>query len=384
MTAQSYTSRPNGGTQPSRAVQLLGVLLACMLGAAACGGSSDDTSTEESSEAASGAVSSEETADTTALDADAGTSETADPAASPFPVTVTHKYGEITIEAPPQRVISVGYSDQDDLLALGVTPIAIRDWYGEQPHAVWPWATDELGDATPEVLPSSDLNIEQIAALQPDLIIGVSSGMTEDHYKLLSQIAPTLAQSGDYIDYGVPWQERTRAIGEVLGQSELAEELVAGIEERFTQVQVDHPEFIGATAAVAFSFNGDIGTYGSADSRSTIMRALGFTIPAVYDEIAGTSFYASFSEENIDLLDVDALAWIAGDETAVQAIIDSPLRSALMANAEGRELMVGGELGGAFSFASPLSLGFLLDELVPELVLALDGDPATPVPSMGG
>lgn len=49
--------------------------------------------------------------------------------------------------------------------------------------------------------------------------------------------------------------------------------------------------------------------------------------------------------------------------------------------AEGREVFVDQLLGGAFSFASPLSLDYLLDELVPELTAAADGDPSTVVPS---
>ena len=57
-----------------------------------------------------------------------------------FPVTLEHKYGSTTIDAAPERVISVGYSEQDPLLALGVAPIAIRDWFGDQPFGVWPWS----------------------------------------------------------------------------------------------------------------------------------------------------------------------------------------------------------------------------------------------------
>ena len=38
-------------------------------------------------------------------------------------------------------------------------------------------------------------------------------------------------------------------------------------------------------------------------------------------------------------------------------------------------------LSGAFSFGSPLSIEYLLENLVPELALAVDGDPATAVPS---
>ena len=39
------------------------------------------------------------------------------------------------------------------------------------------------------------------------------------------------------------------------------------------------------------------------------------------------------------------------------------------------------ELAGAFSFGSPLSIEYVLEALVPELALAVDGDPATVVPS---
>ena len=69
------------------------------------------------------------------------------------------------MEGIPERVISVGYNEQDAILALGVIPVGIRDWYGDQPYAVWPWAQDELGDAKPEVLSGTGINFEQVASL---------------------------------------------------------------------------------------------------------------------------------------------------------------------------------------------------------------------------
>src|SRR5689334_18891521 len=82
-----------------------------------------------------------------------------EPAAVPgaaFPVTVPHKYGETTVTEEPQRVVSVGVTEQDVLLQLGVVPVAVTEWYGEQPFATWPWARELLGDAEPEVLSTSD------------------------------------------------------------------------------------------------------------------------------------------------------------------------------------------------------------------------------------
>ena len=66
-----------------------------------------------------------------------------------FPVTVTHKYGDTVVPAEPKRVVVVGFTEQDILLALGVAPVAATEWYGEQPYAVWPWATTRSATRSP-------------------------------------------------------------------------------------------------------------------------------------------------------------------------------------------------------------------------------------------
>src|SRR5262249_59249775 len=59
-------------------------------------------------------------------------------------VTITHLFGQTVIKEPPKRVVSAGYTEQDDLLAVGVVPIAVTNWFGDQPFAVWPWAQPKL------------------------------------------------------------------------------------------------------------------------------------------------------------------------------------------------------------------------------------------------
>lgn len=299
-----------------------------------------------------------------------------------FPVTIEHKFGSTTIESEPQRVVSIGYNEADFLLALGVTPIALRDWYGDQPNGVWPWAQDELGDATPVVLPSGDLNFEQIAALDPDLIVGVWSGITEQDYELLSAIAPTVAQTDDYADFGTPWQEQTMMLGEATGRTEQARQVVADLDERFAEIRDEHPEWTGQSASVAFVFDGvGPGAYTSQDTRSRLLADLGFEIPAVNDSAGADAFYSTFSAEDLSPLDVDVLVWVLGSEEALGQILALPTRTSLQAHQEGREVFADLELTGAFSFGSPLSIDFALDRLVPEIEAAADGDPSTPVPS---
>ena len=48
-------------------------------------------------------------------------------------MTVKHAFGETKILAPPMRVVSAGLTEQDDLLAVGVIPIAVTDWFGGEP-----------------------------------------------------------------------------------------------------------------------------------------------------------------------------------------------------------------------------------------------------------
>lgn len=301
----------------------------------------------------------------------AGTSEA-------FPVTVEHAYGETTVEDEPLRVVSVGFADQDPLLALGVVPVGIRDWYGDQPSATWPWAQELLGGAEPQVLSAAEIELERIAALEPDLIVGQTSGMTQEDYDTLSQIAPTLPQSGEYADYGQPWQVTTLRLGEALGRSERAEELVAGVEARFAAAQEENPGLVGKTGTFAVTFEaGSVNSYGPDDIRGQLLQDLGLELPEPVVEAAGDSFFASFSEEELPALDGDVIVWGTYDEVGVERIRNLPLRPALSAVQTGGEVFLDETESGAASFSSVLSLPALLDTLVPRLAAAADGDPAT-------
>lgn len=303
------------------------------------------------------------------------------------PVTIEHKYGSATIPETPERVVTVGFVEQDALLALGVVPVGTTEWYGEQPGALWPWAQaklGELGGALPTVIGGSGgVNFEAVLALEPDLILALYSGITQEEYAQLSQIAPTVAQPTGYVDFGVPWQELTRTVGRAVGRSDAAEALVRGVEAQFAEVRAAHPEFAGATAAVAAPFEG-VYVYGSEDARGRLLGELGFRLPEGLAPLTEGSFGGNLSAERLDLLDVDVLVWINVAEDG--GPLDNPLYESLAVHTEGREVFLDSfndPLGAATSFVTPLSLPFLLEGLVPQLTSAVDGDPATEVAAGG-
>lgn len=289
-----------------------------------------------------------------------------------FPVTLEHKYGSTTISAQPVRIVTVGLTDHDALLALGIVPVGTSEWFGGYPGSIWPWAQDKLSDVIPEAVGGESINFEKIASLQPDLILALYAGVTQEEYDILSQIAPTVAQPGDYVDYGIPWQELTLTVGKAVGQAAEAEALIAGVEEKFAQVRAEHPEFAGATSIVATPYEG-IWVYGAQDVRGRLLTMLGFELPAGLAEITGAEFGGNLSMERADLLDVDVIIWLDAEEA--EGELGGPVYQSLPVHTEGREVHLSSyddPLGGATSFVSVLSLPFLLDGLVPQLADALD------------
>ena len=106
-------------------------------------------------------------------------------------VTIQHAFGETTVPAPPKRVVSAGFTEQDSLLALGVVPIATTEWFGAQPFAVWPWAQPKLGAAQPMVLNlDTGIDVDKIATLKPDLIVAIGARFDDRITGKLSEFAP--------------------------------------------------------------------------------------------------------------------------------------------------------------------------------------------------
>lgn len=289
----------------------------------------------------------------------------------------THRYGETVVAGVPKRVVSLGYVGHDNILALGVVPVALRYWYGDNPDGVWPWAVDALQGQHPTVL-RGEVSLEQVAVADPDLIVAISSGITAEEYAILSRIAPTIATEAQYGDFTTPWQVHARTIGRALGKTDEVEAQVTTIEDRLARIRTDHPTWQGATGVAAYLWAGTPGAFTQGDSRAEILRDMGFALPAGLEENGG--FFTEFSAEDLSIFDADLLVWIGGASDAT-ALRDLTLRRTLAAHREGREVYADELLAGAMAHATLLSLPYTIDRLLPEIEAAMDGDPATPVPS---
>ncbi|MEC7962124.1 MAG: ABC transporter substrate-binding protein [Pseudomonadota bacterium] len=295
------------------------------------------------------------------------------------PREIEHRYGTTHVDGTPTRVVSLSFIGHDFLLSLGVKPIALRYWYGNHPYGVWPWAQEALGDATPQVI-YGEINIEQIALMQPDLIVGQWSGMTETDYRFLSQIAPTLPPAKGEGDYSSSWQTMTRQLGLALNRMDQAEAIITRLEDRFAEVRAAHPEWQGKSSAVVWPAR--ISAYTSKDIRSRFLTDFGFAAQSQIDEQVGANaFLVNVPQEDLTPIDVDLLMWT---ETAnlPQALDGIALRKTMRAYREGREIYADPDLTAALAHSSPLSLDYAIEHMIPLVASAMDGDPKTQVATM--
>jgi iron complex transport system substrate-binding protein len=293
-----------------------------------------------------------------------------------FPVTVPHKFGETTVTEEPLRVVSVGVTEQDILLQLGVVPVAVTEWYGEKGFATWPWAEDLLGNAEPEVLSTSDgFELERIAALQPDLIIGTNAGLTQKDYDLLSQIAPTVPSVEGSTRYFSSWQDQTLQVARALGREGDGQALVDQVESKYAAVAAAHPEWAGLTATFSQGgpYDGQLFVY-PAGLSTDFLSALGFSMTTGLENYAPEEgSQAEISAENVGLIDADVVVFATEDEEMFDELQGFGTISTLPAVAENRAVYTDETLAGAIYFDTPLSLEYALDRLTPMLELAARG-----------
>lgn len=306
--------------------------------------------------------------------ADDGSSESSPPsqtAEGAFPVTVEHEFGSTTIEEEPERVVTLGVTDADAVLALDLVPVG-NTGYTFYESGLGPWTDDLVGGAELTRIDSdSEPNIEQIANLAPDLIIGVSAGFDDAVYEDLSQIAPVVARPAGTAAYTVPRDEATEVIATALGRPEEGAALNGATDELLAQARAEYPEFEGLTGTAVLPYDGKYGAYLPGDARGRFLLSLGFDIPeAISEQDSGDSFFVELSTERVDLLDGDLLLVMSDDEdfdiTEGASVFDS-------LDVVRRDAVVTTTLDerGAVTYNSVLSVPYALDHLVPRIGEAL-------------
>ncbi|PRY61455.1 iron complex transport system substrate-binding protein [Knoellia remsis] len=260
----------------SRATALAALLISLLLGLTACGsgGSADEP-------AASGGASGE-----------GGT----------WPRTITHAMGTTEIKKQPVRVLALDNSYAEATLALQAQLVGFTQYRG-----LGETLPDYLGDArtayakdAKSVGTLAEPNLEQIAALQPDLIISAKV-RHEKIYPQLSKIAPTVMSETT----GAQWKDNMTMFGKALGKEDLAAQILGDYEKAAAEVgKAVNAKAGNPTISVVRFLDGPTRLYQKASFTGIILEDAGLARPPSQDV---DDFAAEISEEKIKDADADKI-----------------------------------------------------------------------------
>lgn len=286
-----------------------------------------------------------------------------------YPTSIEHAYGTTEVTTKPTRIVTIGWSSQDVVLALGSTPVGMERFTGNGiENDILPWDVDPLNGSTPELLTTNpDVPFEQILALHPDLILAVYSGITHEAYDRLSDIAPTVAFPDEA--WATTIDDQTTMIGAALGRPAAARDLLTDFDQYFIDNAERHPQFEGKTVTFGMYSESGMVVFCPIDPRVELLERLGFrSSPGVLTACATGDSSVAVASEEVDTLDADAIVLVDADGTVLDRALAFEPFARLSAVSEGRVVrQVGMDYAMATSAPTVLSIPYAFDTFIDQL-----------------
>ncbi|WP_226678836.1 ABC transporter substrate-binding protein [Mesobacillus jeotgali] len=218
--------------------------------------------------------------------------------------TVEHAMDSTTLEKTPEKVVILTNEGTEALLALGVTPVgAVQSWTGD------PWydhIADEMKDV--EVVGvESQVNVEAIAKLQPDLIIG-NKMRQEDIYEQLKAIAPTVFAE----DLRGNWKNNFELYAKAVNKEEKGKEVLAAYDQRIEDLKEKLGDKVNMEVSMVRFMAGDVRIYHKDSFSGVILEQIGMARPESQDKEDFAE--KGVTKERIPAMDGDILFYFTYDE----------------------------------------------------------------------
>lgn len=212
-------------------------------------------------------------------------------------VTVTDMAGrEIALDAPATKVVALTASDCEILAALGAEDTLVgRGEYCDYPESIL---------EVPAVQSGADTNLEQIIALEPQVVIMAKMAQTEEQVAALEEAGIRVVVSDAQDIEGV--YTAIRLIGALVGRNDEAEAMVADMQSAFADIAAKS-ENTGKTVYFEVSpLQWGLWTAG----KGTFMDELA-TLCGLTNAFADVEGWAEISEEQVLERDPDYIVTIS-------------------------------------------------------------------------
>ena len=244
---------------------------------------------------------------------------------------VTHAMGTTTVPDEPQRIIVLTNEGTEAVLSLGLTPVgAAQSWLGD------PWY-DHIADAMADAESlgtESQIDLELLAVLEPDLILG-NKQRHEEIFPQLSAIAPTVLSErlrGD-------WRVNFELYAEAVGKTDKGAEILTGFDQAVAALSDKLGDYLLEEVSVIRFLPAQIRIYQLDSFSGFILREVGFARPENQNV---EDFAIRTGKESIPDMDGDRIfhfTWEVGygtGNTVRDDALNDPLWQALSAVQEGK------------------------------------------------
>ena len=301
---------------------------------------------------------------------------------SEYPIKIKHALGETIIESKPKRVVTIQWGNQDVALALGVVPVGFSaaNFGVQDDSGLLPWTAEkleELDAKEPNVFQDTDgLDFEAISDANPDVILAAYSGITQEDYDTLSEIAPVVAYPK--APWATTWREQVEFNATGMGMKEEGEQLIKDTEDMIQEKLNKYPQIKGKKVVwVNFSAKdlSKLHIYTPIDSRAAFLEELGMEYPKSVTELIKdpNNFYLELSTENVEALyDADIIVGY-GDDHLLKTIQKDPLLGKIPAVKRGSVAFIESDTPlVAAGTPTPLSIDYTIDDYLELLGKAVD------------
>jgi iron complex transport system substrate-binding protein len=280
--------------------------------------------------------------------------------AAVFPRTVKSLTGDITIDEQPERVITLGFGPTDVVVGLGNTPVGAFTNSDEDP-----FGTHVPLQAYEDEIPSIgnfEINLEEIAAQRPDLIVALSWIEGFKGFDEMKKIAPVLV-----LDASANWTEWTEDIGYAMGLEAEATEILDTYRAHADEVAASIPDGT-EVALVTPNEDGSAEIQGPDGAAGSIALDAGLDVLTVPDgavdwngEEGGDVVWTTLSKERFDEITSESMIVLTFLPNKFDEAQSDPLWNELPAFANDAVYVEEG--GEAWFQPGPLGATYALDQI---------------------
>ena len=254
-----------------------------------------------------------------------------------FPVSIKSSLGTAEITEKPEKVVTLGQGSTETSIALGTIPVGMEEYaWAADKSGYTPWVNEAVkdeGGKLPEFVGAGEeLDMEKIVELEPDVILAPWSGITQEQYDSLSEIAPTVAYPDQA--WSIDWDEQIEIIGQALGQEDDAAKLVTDLEKQLADEAKKHPDWKNYTFSYVYTTPDTLGVFKPTEQRADMVRKLGLKSDPAVDKMKETegTDSAVIAYENADKLnDSDLIFTFYSDPKAKKQAMSNKLYASIPA-----------------------------------------------------